>query len=110
LSARSSPVPAFLILLLLMAALNVPALWTANKFYETPSLPVTRVLLDQLQASGFVMGLVVATWFAGELVWLDRDRRVDELVDASGHAVLGAHGAQVLGVILVLARVQLTAC
>ena len=41
-----------------------------------------------------LLPLILAIFYAGELVWRDRDRRMHEIIDATGRARLDAPGAQ----------------
>jgi len=45
--------------------------------------PVTRVLLPALDGGFLVFGMIIAAYFAGEMVWRDRDRRMHEIIDAT---------------------------
>ena len=75
--------PAFFILLLLGLANSVPALIAGGDLFGTPIYPVTRALVGTLRGSFALIPIIVAIYYAGELVWRDRDRRVNEIVDAT---------------------------
>jgi ABC-2 type transport system permease protein len=59
------------------------SLWYADEFYGNVIYPVTRVMIETLGGSFTFIPLIVAIYYAGELVWRDRERRVHEIVDAS---------------------------
>jgi len=48
-----------------------------------PTYPTTLSLIPEIEDAFRVMLMVVAIYYAGELVWRERDRRVHELIDAS---------------------------
>jgi len=45
--------------------------------------PVTRALIPVLDGAFSIFPIIIAGFFAGELVWRDRDRRVHEIIDAA---------------------------
>jgi len=49
----------------------------------SPTYPTTLSLIPEIAEGLAVMPLLVAVYFAGDLVWRERDRRMHELVDAS---------------------------
>src|SRR5690606_9600166 len=48
-----------------------------------PNYPTTLSLIPEITSAFEVVLLVIAIFFAGELVWRERDHRVDGIVDAS---------------------------
>jgi ABC-2 type transport system permease protein len=48
-----------------------------------PTYPTTLTLIPEIEDAFRVVLMVVAVYYAGELVWRERDRRVHELVDAT---------------------------
>jgi len=48
-----------------------------------PEYPTTLSLIPEIEDAFRVIPLIVAIYYAGELVWRERDRRVHELVDAA---------------------------
>ncbi|HEX6096716.1 MAG TPA: M1 family aminopeptidase [Thermoanaerobaculia bacterium] len=48
-----------------------------------PAYPTTLSLIPEIEEAFRLIPLVVAIYYAGELVWRERDRRVHELIDAS---------------------------
>lgn len=75
--------PSLLILAALILLGAATQLWTANSLAGTPSLPATRVMAETLATWMMVLGLIVSSFYAGEIVWRERDRRVSDLIDAS---------------------------
>jgi aminopeptidase N len=75
--------PAFLVLLLIGLFNAGGALWFANEIYGTPARPRTFSLIDLLFGSFTIIPIIIAIYYAGELVWRDRDRKMHEIVDAT---------------------------
>ena len=75
--------PAFFVLLALGLLNALGALWTAEEDYDIPIYPVTRAMIVQLRDAFTIMPIIIAIYYAGELVWRDRDRRIHEIIDAT---------------------------
>ena len=74
--------PAFAVLMawgLFTTAYALTARGTAGR----PNYPTTLTLIPHVQSAFEVVLLVVAIFYAGELVWRERDRRINEIVDAT---------------------------
>jgi aminopeptidase N len=50
----------------------------------SPSWPVTRLMVEALGGGYSLLPIILAIFYAGELVWRDRDRRMHEIIDATG--------------------------
>jgi len=72
------------IIILIAALLNcVPSIaLSAREGYGIHTLPVTYWILDIIAGSLYMFVIAIVTYFAGVLVWKDRDQRVDEIVDS----------------------------
>ena len=75
--------PAFIVLLGVGFVNALGGLWFADEIYGNTIHPVTRVMIETLQGAFTIIPLVIAIYYAGELVWRDRERRVHEIVDAT---------------------------
>jgi ABC-type Na+ efflux pump permease subunit len=75
--------PAFFVLMALGLLNALGALWSAEESYGNSIYPVTRAMIVQLRDSFTFMPVIIAIYYAGELVWRDRDRRVHEIIDAT---------------------------
>lgn len=74
--------PTFLIILGFAFVNAVVVLWLAGDDLTTTVYPVTRVMIEALLASKTIP-LFVAAFYAGELVWRDREARIHEIVGAT---------------------------
>jgi len=75
--------PVVLVLLGLALGNNFIVLWFAGDDQINITLPVTRILINALSDELAVIPLVIATFYAGELVWRDRERRMHDIVGAT---------------------------
>ncbi len=77
--------PAFFVLLALGALLSIADLWfsTEISLYGGQIYPVTRVMIEALGGSFSVIALIVAVYYAGELVWREQEKKTHEIIDAT---------------------------
>ena len=75
--------PAFFVLLGLGIFNAFGALVGTVEFRGTEYFPVTRALVGALQGSYTLFPIIIAIYYAGELVWRDRERRMHEIVGAT---------------------------
>jgi ABC-type transport system involved in multi-copper enzyme maturation permease subunit len=75
--------PAFPVLLAWGLFTTLISLTTQRDPDGRPTYPTTLSLIPELENGMELMPLLVAIYFAGELVWRERDRRMHEIVDAS---------------------------
>lgn len=75
--------PAFFVMLGFALINTVVGLWLAGDDRVTTIYPVTRIMIQTLATQFMVIPLFVATFYAGELVWRDRERRIHEIVDST---------------------------
>ena len=72
------------IVLVGIALLNaIVGLWIAGDDTVSITRPVTRIMINMLNEQFSLIPLIIAAYYAGELVWRDRERRVHEIVDAT---------------------------
>lgn len=75
--------PTFVALLGFAFINTVVGLWLAGDDSVSVIHPVTRVMIQTLMVQFMVIPLFIAAFYAGELVWRDRERRVHEIVDST---------------------------
>lgn len=75
--------PAFFVLLGIGLLNATASAWFAGTFYGSASYPVTRLMAQTLTGAYTIIPVIVAIYYAGELVWRDRERRMHEIVDAT---------------------------
>ncbi|MDT9000026.1 M1 family aminopeptidase [Paucibacter sp. APW11] len=75
--------PAFFVLLMLGVFNSIGSLIVTGEARGVSYLPVTRATVEALMGSFTLIPIIIAVYYAGELVWRDRERRIHEIVDAS---------------------------
>jgi ABC-2 type transport system permease protein len=77
--------PAYLVLLGLGALLSVVTLWLATdaSAYGGQVYPVSRVMISALYGSFSLVAGIVAIYYAGDLVWREKDAKTNEIIDAT---------------------------
>ncbi|MFZ5548988.1 MAG: M1 family aminopeptidase [Pseudomonadota bacterium] len=75
--------PAFFVLLFIGVINAGFSLWFTGEWYGSTAHPVTRLMVQALQGAFTIMPIIIAIYYAGELVWRDRERRLHEIVDAT---------------------------
>ncbi len=76
--------PALLVLLAVGLINALANLWLSDgALYGSPLHPVTRIMVNGLRGSFAVIPMIVAVYYAGELVWRDKDRRLEEIVGST---------------------------
>ncbi len=61
-------------------------LWFSdNEMFGLASLPITYKMIDIIRGSLYIFLLAIVTFFAGNLVWKERDSHLDEVYDALPH-------------------------
>jgi len=75
--------PAFAVLMAWGAYVTGLVLLTQRDPDGKPTWPTTRSLIPEIDDPISTILLVIVVYYAGELVWRERDRRVDALIDAT---------------------------
>ena len=94
--------PAFFVLLAIGILNSYGAMFQTLEFRGTEYFPVTRVLITALQGAFGIIPMIIAVYYAGELVWSDRERRMHEIVDATAAPDWAFIAPKVLAIWLVL--------
>ena len=73
------------IIIMLAGGINclLALMFNATEGYGNHTLPVTFWVLDLIRGTLYLFVIVVVTFYAGALVWKDKDERMDEIVDAA---------------------------
>ena len=75
--------PAFFVLVLIGLFNSFGALLLGNEIYGTPARPLTFSLIAPLMGTFTIIPVIIAIYYGGELVWRDRDRKFNEIVDST---------------------------
>ncbi|MDM7928799.1 ABC transporter permease/M1 family aminopeptidase [Blastomonas fulva] len=75
--------PAFWVLALVGSINLLLTLTLAGRFYDVPPWPRTFVLVETVRGASALITVLMAIYFAGEVVWRERERRINEIIDAT---------------------------
>lgn len=74
--------PAFFVLIGIGFLNAMVQVWVKDADFGTPVHPVTLVMIEAITRAYELLPQIIAIFYAGELVWRDRERRIHEIVDA----------------------------
>lgn len=94
--------PAFFVLLAIGVLNAFGAMTDVVDNRGVPYFPVTRAMVEVLQGAFNLFPIIIAIYYAGELVWRDRERRMHEIVDATAAPDWAFVIPKVLAITLVL--------
>lgn len=105
--AQAVKSPVFAVLLALGLVNAVGALWFGNELFGAQIHPVTRAQIEILRGAFTILTLIIAIFYAGELVWRERDRRTEEIIGATSAPDWAFLFPKVLAISLVLISILL---
>lgn len=72
----------FLVMLMLGVTFTIFAWTFRSQLYDTPTYPVTRLMIESFQGNFFLFMIIVLIFYTGELLWRERTFRLNEVYDA----------------------------
>jgi aminopeptidase N len=76
--------PAFIVLLMVGLLNAYGGLWYADTITGNITVyPVTMLMAQALMGSFTLFPIIIATYYSGELVWRDREKRMHEIIDTT---------------------------
>ena len=99
------------IIIVLAAAINciLALAFNATEGYGDHTLPVTYWVIDLIRGTLYMFIVVLITYFAGVLVWKDREERVDEIVDVTPTPEWVSYVSRLVTLLILVMLVQLGA-
>jgi ABC-2 type transport system permease protein len=99
------------IVIALAALLNClsAVIFNATEGFGDTSLPVTYNVLDLISGTLYLFLFGIMTYFAGVLIWEERDARLDEIFDALPHPVWPSYFSKLVALLGALAVLLLVA-
>ena len=98
----------FKILLFFCFVLVVVGLYHGFEYYGLQSYPVTYKVVDIISGQTGLFILIISIFFSGELVWRDRENKINEVIGASSHSSFSALLAKVLSLVSVVSILYIT--
>jgi ABC-2 type transport system permease protein len=76
------------------------------EYYGLQSYPLTYKMIDVITGASNIFVIIILVFFSGELVWRDRDSKINEVIDATPHASAISLSAKVLSLIALTTLLQ----
>jgi ABC-2 type transport system permease protein len=97
--------PGLIVLLLIAVSFTALNLFSSQTVFGTGSYPLTADIITTVIGSISLFSLIIAVFYGGELVWRERDVKINEIVDATpapGWAVFVPKILAIFAVLLVM--------
>jgi ABC-2 type transport system permease protein len=101
--------PGLIVLTLLAMAFAGLVLWIGHPEYGTTDHPTLAATVTSVQGGSSIFLLMIAAFYGGELVWRERDRKVNELIDSTAVPSWVMTVPKMLAIFLVLLIVNVAA-
>jgi len=101
--------PGLIVLTLFAVANTAGFLWFATSLYGTVDHPTLSAVITGVSGNFQIILLIIAGFYGGELVWRERDRKFNELIDSTPVASWVMTVPKILAIFLVLLVVNLAA-
>ncbi|WP_299113548.1 M1 family aminopeptidase [uncultured Winogradskyella sp.] len=89
----------FKILFLFCIIILVTDLAGGFEYFGLQSYPVTYKLIDSIKDNTDIFIIIIVVFFSGELIWRDRDNKINEVIDATAHTSFISMAAKTLSLI-----------
>lgn len=97
----------FKILFLFSAIILISSLIGGFEYFGLQSYPLTYKLIDTIQNSTIIYLVVILVFFSGELIWRDRQNKINEVIDATPHNSFISLSAKALSLVAVTSFLNL---
>ncbi|WP_238527968.1 hypothetical protein [Aquimarina agarivorans] len=97
----------FKILFLFGAIILITSLLTGYEYYGLQTYPLTYKIIDTINQDPAFFILIILVFFSGELIWRDRDFKINEVIDASPHLSVISLIAKTLSLVAVATALRL---
>lgn len=91
----------FKILFFFMLVLTISSLVGGFEYFGLQSYPVTYKMVDVIDSNSAIFIIIILVFFSGELVWRDRENKINEVIDASPFSSLPSLIAKALSLFIV---------
>ncbi|MDQ3075156.1 MAG: aminopeptidase [Pseudomonadota bacterium] len=75
--------PGLIVLALFSLGNTAAGLWLGQSTYGTSEHPTLAATINTVRGSASVVLLMIAVFYGGELVWRERDRKLNEIIDST---------------------------
>lgn len=91
----------FKILFLFCIIILVADLAGGFEYFGLQSYPLTYKLIDSIKDNTNIFTIIILIFFSGELIWRDRDSKINEVVDATAHTSFISMAAKALSLVCI---------
>ncbi|TXG37474.1 M1 family aminopeptidase [Seonamhaeicola maritimus] len=89
----------FKILFIFSAIILISNLVGGFEYFGLQSYPLTYKLIDLINNASGIFVVITLVFFSGELIWRDRDNKINEVIDATPHQSLISLSAKALSLV-----------
>jgi len=75
----------FKILFVFSLILLISTLYGGFEAFGLQSYPLTYKMLDAISGSTFIFVIIILVFFSGELIWRDRENKINEVIDSTSY-------------------------
>jgi ABC-type transport system involved in multi-copper enzyme maturation permease subunit len=101
--------PGLIVLTLFAIGQTASFLWLGQSQYGTADFPTLSATIDAVRGGFTAILLMVAVFYGGELVWRERDRKLNEILDSTPLPSWVMTVPKILAIFLVLLAINLAA-
>ncbi|WP_265570927.1 ABC transporter permease/M1 family aminopeptidase [Sphingomicrobium nitratireducens] len=98
--------PGLSVLVLLALGFTATSLWGNQSLYGTAAYPTVANTIDQVRGNFQIFILIIAAFYGGELVWRERDNKLNEIVDSAPVPAWAMTIPKIIAVFLVIMLVN----
>ena len=91
----------FKLLFLFSAIILISNLVGGFEYFGLQSYPLTYKLIDTISNAAGIFVIIILVFFSGELIWRDRESKINEVIDATPHTSLISLSAKALSLVCV---------
>ncbi len=96
----------FKILFIFSLILLISTLYGGFEAFGLQSYPLTYKMLDAINGSTFIFIIIILVFFSGELIWRDRESKINEVIDSTTYTSFVSLFAKYFSLISVVAILQ----
>ena len=97
----------FKILFLFCVIILVADLSGGFEYFGLQSYPLTYKLIDSIKDNTDIFIIIIVVFFSGELIWRDRDYKINEVVDATAHTSFISMAAKALSLVSIASIINI---
>ncbi len=97
---------AFKILFLFSAIILIATLFGGAEYYGLKSYPLTYKVIDTIRISTEIFVIIILVFFSGNLIWRDRESKINEVIDATPHTSLISLSTKALSLVSIATMIH----